>query len=149
MQVREVMTSNPACCTPDTPLPEVAQMMADHDCGCVPVVEDQNSKKPVGMITDRDLALRGVASGQDARIMKAEDRMSTPVVTVTPEDSVDDCCRTMEDHQVRRVAVVDKNGSCCDMVAQADVALHATHQTADMVREVSQPTDSASNVQGQ
>ncbi|GAA5512329.1 hypoxic response protein 1 [Deinococcus carri] len=149
MQVRDVMTSNPACCTPDTPLPEIAQMMADHDCGCIPVVEDQGSKKPIGMITDRDIALRGVAQGGDVSTMTAGDCMSTPVVTVTPEDSVDDCCRKMEDNQVRRVAVVDNQGGCCGMVAQADVALNTGGQASEVVRGVSQPTDSANNVQGQ
>lgn len=146
MQVREVMTSNPACCTPDTSLQEVASLMAEHDCGCIPVVEDLQNKKPVGMITDRDIALRGVATGKDVGSMTAADCMTGSVVSVKPDDSVDDCCRVMEEHQVRRVAVVDEHGSCCGMVAQADVALHTTGQTADMVREVSQPTDSPSNV---
>ncbi|GGI66843.1 CBS domain-containing protein [Deinococcus humi] len=149
MQVKDVMTSNPACCTPDTPLPEVARMMEQHDCGCIPVVEDQASKKPVGMITDRDIAVRGVAQGKDVSQMSARDCMSTSVVTVTPEDSVDDCCKVMEDNQVRRVAVVDQQGGCCGMVSQADVALDTSGKVSQVVREVSQPTDSTNNVQGQ
>lgn len=149
MQVKDVMISNPTCCTPDTPLPEVARMMEQHDCGCIPVVENQDSKKPVGMITDRDIALRGVASGQDTQSMTARDCMSTSVVTVTPEDSVDECCKAMEDNQVRRVAVVDHQGGCCGMVSQADVALDTSGKVGSVVREVSQPTDSAPNVSGQ
>lgn len=149
MQVREVMTSNPACCTPDTSLQEVAGLMAEHDCGCIPVVENLENKKPVGMITDRDITVRGVAAGKDVRSMTAADCMTGSVVSVKPGDSIDNCCSVMEEHQVRRVAVVDENGSCCGMVAQADVALQTSGQTADMVREVSKPTDTPSNIQGQ
>lgn len=146
MQVKEVMTSNPACCTPDTPLPEVARMMEQHDCGCLPVVENQESKKPVGMITDRDIAVRGVAQGKDVNNMTAADCMSSSVVTVTPDDSVDDCCKVMADNQVRRVAVVDDQGGCCGMVSQADVALDTNGKVGNVVREISQSTDSSNSV---
>ena len=63
MNVREVMTADPVCCTADTPLTEVAKMMVECDCGAIPVVDSQNSKKPVGMITDRDITIRTVAVG--------------------------------------------------------------------------------------
>lgn len=142
MHVKELMTSTPACCTPDTTLPDVAQLMADHDCGCIPVVEDQDGMKPVGVITDRDIALRGVTKGGDVNMMTAGDCMSSPVATVSQGDSVDDCCRVMEEHKVRRVVVVDENGSCCGMVAQADIALGAAESTtAHVVQEVSKPAD--------
>jgi CBS domain-containing protein len=65
MNVGEIMTKDPACCTPDTGLQEVAQMMVDCDCGCIPVVDSEGSKMPVGMITDRDITCRVVAKGQN------------------------------------------------------------------------------------
>ncbi|MCE7981794.1 MAG: CBS domain-containing protein [Caldilinea sp. CFX5] len=147
MQVRDVMTSNPACCTPDTNLQEVARMMVEHDCGCIPVVENEQTMRPVGVITDRDIVSRTVAVGQNPLQMTAGHYMSSPVATVTPETSVDDCCRTMEENQVRRVPVVNERGGCCGMVAQADIAMHAPQEkTAEMVQEVSQPTPEASHV---
>jgi len=149
MQVKEIMTENPACCTPDTPLQDVARMMVENDCGCIPVVESQETLKPVGVITDRDICCRTVAEGKNPLEMTAGDCMSSPVVTVTREASVDDCCATMEQNQVRRAPVVDERGACCGMVAQADVAKAVPSQeTAKLVQDVSQPTESASRVIG-
>ena len=146
MQVKEIMTGSPACCTPDTSLQEVAQKMVENDCGCIPVVEDEVSMKPVGVVTDRDIICRTVAEGRNPREMTAGDCMSSPVVTVTPETSVDDCCNTMEENQIRRVPVVDEEGGCCGMVAQADIARKGSeHQTAEVVQDVSRPTGTAAH----
>jgi CBS domain-containing protein len=138
MNVAEIMTKDPACCTPDTSLQEVAKMMVDSDCGCIPVVDSEDSKMPVGMITDRDITCRVVAKGQNPLDLTAKDAMTTTVVSVTPETSVEDCCNLMEESQIRRVAVVDENGACCGIVAQADVANNASDsKTAEVVQEVS------------
>jgi CBS domain-containing protein len=138
MQVNEIMTPDPACCTPDTNLKDVARMMVNNDCGCVPVVVDETTKVPVGMVTDRDITVRAVAEGKNPLDLSAGDVMSENVVTVTPETSVEECCNLMEDHQIRRVAVVDENGACCGIVAQADVAINAgSRETAEVVQEVS------------
>jgi len=145
MQTKDIMTESPACCGPDTPLPEVARMMVEHDCGEIPVVDV--GKKPVGVVTDRDITCRTVAEGKNPLELTAKDCMSSPVVTVTPETSVDDCCKTMEDNQVRRVPVVDESGACCGMVSQADVAQRGSKDdTADVVRDVSRPTETSSRV---
>jgi predicted transcriptional regulator/YHS domain-containing protein len=121
------------------PLRDVARLMRDFDCGEIPVV-DGSAKRPVGVVTDRDIACRAVAQGSDLDELSARDCMSTPVVTVTPETSIEDCCNTMEARQIRRVPVVDQAGSCCGIVSQADVALHASaRQSAEVVREVSRP----------
>lgn len=150
MQVNDIMTENPSCCTPDTALQEVARMMEENDCGCIPVVENEDTRKPVGVVTDRDIATRVVAQGKNPLEVTAGKCMSSPAVTVTPETSVDDCCRVMEENQVRRVPVVDASGGCCGMVAQADVATKAGKQeTSEVVREVSQATDAASRVDDQ
>lgn len=146
MQVRDIMTRNPACCTADTNLQEVAMLMVEHDCGETPVVDGKKSMKLVGVITDRDITIRTVAEGKNPLEMTAGDCMSTPCVTVTQEMSVDECCKVMEENQVRRVPVVDDKGSCCGIVAQADIAQHATRQeTAEVVKGVSQPADTASS----
>ena len=143
------MTENAACCTPHTGLQEVARLMVENDCGCIPVVENMENLKPVGVITDRDICCRTVAEGKNPLEMTAGDCMTSSVVTVTPETSVEDCCNVMEEKQVRRVPVVDVSGSCCGMVAQADIAQNATkQQTAGVVKEVSQAMSPASNAVG-
>jgi len=140
MQVKEVMTANPACCTTDTPLPEVAKMMVDNDCGEIPVVENQKSKIPVGVITDRDIVCRAVAKNNNPLDLTAADCMTKPIVTVTPDTTVEDCCRMMEAKQIRRVPVVDADGACCGIVALADLARQARSGAAgEVVKEVSEP----------
>lgn len=144
-RVKNIMTANPACCSPDTPLAEVARLMVDHNCGCIPVVETHSASTPVGVVTDRDICCRSVAEGQNPVNMVARQVMTSPAVTVMPETSVDDCCQVMEDNLIRRVVVVDEQGECCGIVAQADVARHAAKsKTAEVVREVSEPTPIAS-----
>lgn len=141
MKVEDIMTENPACCLTTTSLQETAQMMHEHDCGCIPVVEDMETKKPIGTITDRDITIRTVAQGKNPMQMTAGEVMTTQVVTVKPETSVEECGNTMEKNQIRRVVVVDENGACCGMVAQADIALNADQDTThEVVQEVSKTT---------
>ncbi|MBC7901658.1 MAG: CBS domain-containing protein [Saprospiraceae bacterium] len=138
MKVEEIMTHNPACCPADTGLQAVAKMMVDYDCGCIPVVDNLDSKKPVGIVTDRDICCRAVAEGRNPLDLTAKDVMTKNVVTVTPGMSVEDCCNLMEENQIRRIAVVDDAGSCCGIVAQADIAVNVSDQkTAEVVQEVS------------
>jgi len=139
MQVREVMVKSPVCCLPETSLREVARLMADHDCGEIPVIEGRE-KRLIGVVTDRDITIRTLAQGRNPLDLAARDCMTTPVVSVTPETSLDDCCRTMEAHRIRRVPVVDEGGGCCGIVSQADIALKAPSRTAEVVGEVSQHT---------
>ena len=140
MQVKEVMTADPACCISGTTLQEVAQMMIDHDCGEIPVVENQETRLPIGVITDRDIVCRTVARGLNPLDLTVADCMSEPCVTVTPDMSVEACSKIMEENKVRRVPVVDADGSCCGIVALADIALHAKRSVAaDVVKEISEP----------
>ena len=137
MNVGEVMTKDPACCSPETSLQEVAQMMVDNDCGCIPVV-NSGSNEPVGTVTDRDIACRVVAEGKNPLDLTASDVMTSDVVSIRPDASLDECCKVMEDHQIRRVLVVDDQGCCCGIVAQADIAANASaSDTAEVVQEVS------------
>jgi len=138
MQVRDIMTSDPECCTPDTPLQEAARLMVDCNCGAIPVVSDTVSHRLVGIITDRDITCRAVAKGLNPLQMKVADCMTTSVATVAPEASLEECCNIMEQHSVRRVPVVDASGRCVGIVAQADIAANAPEEeTAEVVREIS------------
>jgi CBS domain-containing protein len=140
MKVQEIMTPNPTCCTPDTPLLEVAQMFIDHDCGAIPVVESASSRRPVGIITDRDIACRAIAAGKNALALSARDCMSAPCLAVAMETSLAECCEIMERNQVRRVLVIDEAGRCCGIIAQADIALRERERNAAKVlREISRP----------
>jgi CBS domain-containing protein len=141
MKVREIMTVEPACCTPEAPLNDVARLMVGYDCGQVPVVADQKNKKLVGVITDRDIVSRAVAEGKNPLDLTAADCMTSSCVTVSPNTSLADCYQLFEENRVRRLPVVDDDGHCCGIISQADVALHGPRQqTAEMLREVSQPS---------
>jgi len=145
MHVKDVMTADPACCISETTLQEAAQMMIDHDCGEIPVVENQKTNLPIGVITDRDIVCRTVARGLNPLDLAVGDCMSTPCVTVTPDMSVEECGAIMEENKIRRVPVVDADGSCCGIVALADIALNARRNVAaEVVKEVSAPTAAAS-----
>lgn len=138
--LKSIMTADPACCTPDTPLRDVAQMMAKNDCGGVPIIDGKDTRKPLGMVTDRDITVRMVAEGRETGTAKASDCMTTPVTTIPQGASLADCAKAMEQNQIRRVVVVDDNGAVCGIVAQADIALSGRDRTTgEMVQQVSRP----------
>ena len=142
MNAEDIMTSSPACCGPDSPLTDVARMMVENDCGCVPVIDDAG--RPVGVITDRDIACRAVAQNKDTRALCAADCMTTPCVSVARDETVDECCELLESNQIRRVLVVDDHGALCGIVALADIARTAEDKTEDVVEAVSRPSNEAS-----
>jgi CBS domain-containing protein len=142
---RDVMTANPACCTPDTTLDQVAKMMVQNDCGEIPII-DLNDR-PVGVVTDRDIVCRVVADGKNPMAHTAESCMSQPVVTVSADDPVERVVSTMEKHQIRRVPVVDERGCCAGIIAQADVAwAEPLPEVGELVREVSRETGRVSRL---
>ena len=140
MQVREIMTTNPACCTADASLEEVAKAMVEHDCGEIPIVRSSSDKSLLGVVTDRDIVCRLVAQGRNPVDEAAESCMSSPVVSVRESTPIEDCAKLMEDNQIRRVPVVNGGGMVCGIVSQADIAKNASRKiTADLVKDVSQP----------
>lgn len=142
-RARDVMTPDPACCSPTTTLDLVAKMMVLNDCGEIPVIDAAD--RPIGVVTDRDIVCRVVAEGKNPMAYTAEHFMSQPVVTVTVDAPVEEVVATMEKHQVRRVPVVDERGCCAGIISQADVAwTEPEHEVAELVREVSRDTDSES-----
>ena len=96
MKVREIMSHDPSCCRPETSLQEVASLMRDRDCGEIPVVENEESASPIGVITDRDIVCRALARGENPLDLTAEDVMTKTVISVTPETSLEECCDIME-----------------------------------------------------
>jgi len=141
--VQDVMSPDLACCFPDASLIDVARLMVAHDCGEIPVLDPQ-TKTPIGVVTDRDIVCRTVAERKNPLDLHASDCMSAPVITVTPDMSLDDCCALFEEHMIRRAPVVDDRGRCCGVVSQADVATKASRAlSAEMLHQVSQPTHPA------
>lgn len=143
MTVKDLMTADPSCCTMETSLEEVARMMVECDCGeiRIPVIERQDLRKIVGVVTDRDIVCRAVAKGQNPVMLSAAAVMSSPAVTIREHDDVDEVIRVMETHQIRRVPVVDQNDEICGIVSLADIARHDSRkQTGELVREVSTPS---------
>lgn len=138
MDVRSAMTPNPAACSADTPLCEVAKLMREHDCGQIPVVDAD--QRPIGVVTDRDIVVRLLADGRDPNAARASDCMSTPAMTIDAGQPLADACDLMEAQRVRRLPVVDADGRLCGMVAQADIALHGRdRETLEVVKQVSEP----------
>lgn len=138
LQVKDVMTPDPACVTPDTTLERVATLMVERDCGAILVVDNLSARRVVGIVTDRDIVCRSVARGEHPANQMVESVMSAPVATATLETPVQRCCRLMQEHQFRRIAVADAEGRCLGIVAQADLARHASPETiAETVKRIS------------
>ena len=139
MKCREVMTRDPVCCAPDDSASRIAKIMKTQDVGSVPICE---SKRLLGIITDRDLALQIVAEGRDAASVKARDIMTKQPVSCRPDDDLETALSAMQRQQVRRIPVVDNNGQLVGIIAQADIATRTKQpeKTAEVVEEVSRPS---------
>jgi CBS domain-containing protein len=136
----EVMTKNPVCCQSDDVVVKVAQLMQSENIGSVPVIENEQTQKLVGIVTDRDLALKIVAKGQDANSTKVEAVMTRHVVTCRAEDDLQKALDAMAEHQLRRIPIVDDDDKIVGIIAQADVAtrVNLPEKTATVVKEISQ-----------
>ena len=121
MKARDIMTENPACITPETSARQAARLMEDHDIGSLPVVESEGNRRLVGMVTDRDLALRVLGRGESPDVQVRE-VMSATVHSCRAEDSLDEVENAMAKNQVRRIPIVDESNRVLGMVAQADLA---------------------------
>jgi CBS domain-containing protein len=134
------MSKNPVCCLPNDTVKKVAQLMKSKDIGSVPIIDSEGTKKLVGIVTDRDLALEVVAEGRDPKTTKVEEVMTHSVVTSRAEDDLQYALDAMAKYQLRRIPVVDKNNKLVGIIAQADVAtrVNQPEKTAEMVKEISQ-----------
>jgi CBS domain-containing protein len=144
MKVSEIMTRNPRTVTPETAVTEAAQLMKEEDVGILPVVEQvggaETRARLVGVVTDRDIAIRHVAEGRGTD-SSVRDIMSGGVRTASPDDTVEAVLALMGAEQVRRVPIVDARGSLVGVVSQADLVRKAAHDGAveAAVEQISQP----------
>jgi CBS domain-containing protein len=129
MKAQDIMSKNPTCVTPDTTLADAARLMKTENIGVLPVVESQSSKRLVGVLTDRDIAVRAVAEGRDGSSTSVGHIMSSNVRTSATGDSVSDVMDLMGREQVRRVPVVDERGALVGIISQADIVLEAKDET--------------------
>jgi len=134
------MTKDPVCCLPNDSVAKAAELMKSGNIGSIPVVENEQTKKLVGIVTDRDLALKIIAEGRDAKSTKVETVMTHKVVTCHADDDLQKALDAMTEHQLRRIPVVDNDNRIVGIIAQADVATRADQpeKTAEMVKEISQ-----------
>jgi CBS domain-containing protein len=133
--VSELMTSSPKSVGSDAFVADAAKLMRDEDVGLVPIVQGD---RLIGTITDRDIAVRVVAEGKEPQSTKVKEIASTDLVTVNPQQDLDEALRLMAQHQVRRLPVVEEDGRLVGIVAQADVARNADDsQTGGLVEEIS------------
>ncbi len=137
---RDVMTKNPICCMRDDSVIVAAKLMNVKDIGSIPVVENELTRKLVGIVTDRDLALEVVAEGYDPKNVKVGDVMTRELITCHPEDDLYMALDAMSKYQLRRIPVVDDDNRIAGIIAQADIATRTNwpEKTAEMVREISQ-----------
>jgi CBS domain-containing protein len=134
--VSEVMTSNPRSVEPSTPVVEAARMMKSEDVGSIPIVEGD---RLVGMITDRDIVVRDVAEGRDPQSTTVGEIASRDLVTIDPDQGIEEAARLMARHQLRRLPVVEEDGRLVGIVAQGDIAqLGDDSLTGEVVERISQ-----------
>jgi len=138
---RDIMTNDPFCCVPADTAAQAARLMRRHDIGALPVVEDRVSKKLIGVVTDRDLALRVVARALEPSEVAVGLVMSEPVIRCSPDDACATAPDLMEKHQIKRVFVTDQSGRVVGVIAESDIALRLSNpgKTGEVVACISQP----------
>ena len=138
MKARDLMSKNPASVTPETSIRDAARLMKSEDVGVLPVVESAGSKRVVGLVTDRDIAVRAVAEGKTEASVR--DVMTADPRTAREDDDVDSVMSLMGSEQVRRIPIVDERGQLVGIVAQADIVREASDRKAERtVEKISQP----------
>ncbi|MBV9881293.1 MAG: CBS domain-containing protein [Gemmatirosa sp.] len=139
MKARDIMTKDPRVVTPETPVQEAARLMKSEDTGVLPVVDAESSRRLVGVITDRDIAIRVVGEGMSSA--QVRDAMSPSVKSCRPDDAIKDVLQVMSDAQVRRLPIVDDGGIVVGIVSQADVVREADGKKVERTIEaISEPT---------
>lgn len=135
-QIKELMTVKPRTVKTGDSIVDAAKLMKGEDTGVAPIVDGD---KLVGVLTDRDIAIRVVAEGRDPESTKVEEIASRNLVTIDPQQELDEALRLMAQHQVRRLPVVEEDGKLVGIIAQADVARHAdSSRTGEVVEEISE-----------
>lgn len=137
MTIRDIMTTEVKLVHPDTNIAEAASVMKDFDVGALPVVD---GGEPMGMLTDRDIAIRIVAEGKDPKQVAVRDALSDGLTYAYDDQSLEEAAKLMEDHQLRRLAILDRDKNLVGMVSMGDVATRAdTQKAGEVTQEVSKP----------
>ena len=146
MKVSDLMTSDPATVGPDDPVAKAATLMREEDCGAIPVVR---GGKLIGIVTDRDITVRAVAEGRDAKTLKVSEIMSADPITVSPDTDGDEASRVMAEHQVRRLPVV-QDGHLLGILVTAQLARRESSKAVgETIKEISEPASGrASHARG-
>ena len=141
MKASEIMTRQPSTTTPEASLQEAARLMNEQNVGLIPVVDGNGSGNLVGVITDRDITIRVVADGRDAKNTTVREAMSSSPHSCGADDSVDVVMEMMGREQLRRVPIVDERGSLVGIVAQADIVLQARddNKSERTIEKISKP----------
>ncbi len=142
MTCADVMTKDPACCVPGDNVGRVAKIMKTENIGALPVCESRKSRKLMGIVTDRDLAMNVVAEERDPSSVLVQDVMTKNPFTCQAQDDLQQALEVMQSHQVRRIPVVDQSGQLIGIIAQADVATRVSEpeKTAQTVGKISRPS---------
>jgi len=143
MRVKEIMTPDPTCCMPTDSAQAAARIMRDEDTGIVPVIENEQSQKLVGVVTDRDLCMNVVAEGRDPRSVLVGECMTSPAVACPPDAPVAKATKVMKENQVRRIPVVDGELKILGIVSMADIVRRGrvdTVETYHTLKSISEPT---------
>ena len=137
---KKVMTRNIVFCVPNDLASKAAMLMKSENVGSIPVIEDEKTRKLVGIVTDRDLTLKVLAEGLDAESTRVDAVMTRKIVTCLADDSLHTALDVMAEHQLRRLPVVTNKNKVRGMISQADIALRYNHpkRTAAMVKRISQ-----------
>ena len=137
---REVMTKDPACCTPGDTVTKVAGIMKHEDVGSVPVVESASERRLLGIVTDRDIVVKVVAAGRGIEQATVKDAMTPNPASCREDDDLEQAVKLMKERQVRRMPIVDGSGRLSGIIAQADVATRVNKdaKTGDLVEAISE-----------
>jgi len=146
VKVRDIMTPDPACCLRETTARDAAGLMRDNDCGAIPVVESMQQRKLLGIVTDRDLAVRGLAEGKGPGTPVRELMTDAPI-GADPDDEIETVRQVMIRKQVRRVPVLGRDNVLLGIIAQADLAREdaaaSDREVGRIVEAISEPNPNA------
>ena len=131
-KISDLMSPNPYAIEADKPVAHAARMMKDEDVGLAPIVEGE---KLIGMLTDRDIAIKVAAEGKDPQSTMVREIASPRLITIDPDQNIDEAMRLMAKHQVRRLPIVEEDGRLVGVIAQADIAEHASAKDLGKVVE--------------
>jgi CBS domain-containing protein len=141
LKCSELMTTNPVCCLPGDTIESVAQWMKNEDVGSLPVVENHQTQKLIGIVTDRDITMRVIAEKRDPNNTRVVEVMTPNPIRCDVNDSLDKAADAMSQNQIRRIPIVNQDQQIVGIIAQADLAtrLQDSRKSADVVQDVSQP----------